>query len=63
LVVEGVTPAIDSSVFPDTPGFEFWSSTADSSGGYWVVNFSDGSRDNRSQFGLTANVRCVRFAT
>lgn len=61
LVVEGSTPAIDSTAFPDTPGFAFWTSTTNVLGDFWVVNFADGSRDTQSRYALTANIRCVRL--
>ena len=37
-------PALDTSYFPDTPSYDFWSSSA------WIVSFYDGDTENCSKF-------------
>ena len=54
-----VNPAIDTAYFPNTNGFNYWSSTAADSPNAWYGRFSDGSiisGDKASQHHL----RCVR---
>lgn len=56
-----VAPAIDTSVFPNTPSSRFWSSTlyAGGAGLVWIVNFSNGSADTAAVSDMN-HVRCVR---
>jgi hypothetical protein len=54
-------PAIDTSVFPNTPSELFWSSSPSRSpaGTAWGVNFTRGS-SGAASVGTKAHVRCVR---
>lgn len=38
-----VEPAINQSIFPDTPLYVYWSSTPGSSGSGMIIDFTDGS--------------------
>ena len=53
---------IDSKFFPNTPGFEFWSSTleAGNSANGWYVTFYDGSTATNGTDGNTWDLRCVK---
>jgi hypothetical protein len=53
------TPAINGSVFPDTPSGRFWSSSPYDAGNAWFVGFQTGGvvRDNMD---FSYNVRLVR---
>ncbi|HOW52486.1 MAG TPA: DUF1566 domain-containing protein [bacterium] len=58
------SPAIDSSVFPNTPAEYFWtdSSLVSDSVAWWFVVFSDGYIGTFDKTGSVARVRCVRGA-
>jgi len=56
-------PAIDQTVFPNTPALAFWTSTttASAAGSFWVVLFEDGRAIPQDEFGQQYSyARCVR---
>ena len=56
-------PAIDQTVFPNTPALTFWTSTttASAAGSFWVVLFEDGRAIPQDEFGQQYSyARCVR---
>jgi hypothetical protein len=56
-------PAIDQSVFPNTPSYPFWTSSTTPSAGpnYWVVLFDDGRAIPEGAFTqMYSYARCVR---
>ncbi len=56
-------PAIDQTVFPNTPALTFWTSTttASAAGSYWAVLFEDGRAIPQDEFGQQYSyARCVR---
>ena len=59
-----INPAIDTTIFPDTPAEWFWTSTVALSGKscVWYVNFSTGHSDNyfKHHEASKMHVRCVR---
>lgn len=59
--VRSVDPAIDTTVFPNTPSDRFWSSTpfANSSFMAWGVSFGNG-QTGFPDISLAGRVRCVR---
>ncbi len=61
-------PAIDTSYFPDTPDYHFWSSSTNVDVDYtdyaWCVDFGDGRMDYHDKtIQYWVYVRCVRGAT
>lgn len=57
---DGVTPAINATVFSGTPLAFFWSSTSAESGQNRGVNFEDGHTDVVLDVSGIQDVRCVR---
>jgi hypothetical protein len=56
-------PAIDQTVFPNTPALTFWTSTttASAAGSFWVVLFEDGRAIPQDEFSQQYSyARCVR---
>ena len=56
------SPSIDTTAFPATPSYGFWSSSSFAwlQIGAWLVYFSDGSVANPPKVGPTNYARCVR---
>ena len=58
-IASGAT--IDETYFPNTPSYQFWTSSphAGGSGGAWFVSF-EGAYTMSSEAATPFNVRCVR---